>query len=386
MITKNNKVITFTSIIAAVLVMGGAILSASNIKLNVNNLLRGRATEIVSGSISYTRNSPVTSGTISSGVCTATATLPNGLTYLANVNGDSNPASYFARFTSSSHNITFAFASNPSGVDHFQSITSVGFVISSYTGSANFDVYYSTTTTFSESKKVNVTYSNPTADLSSVSAKYIKIVNNSGEYAYITSLAINYKCNPSGESEATLESIAVKTAPSTTSYTEGDYFDPTGLVITATYDDSSTEDVAYSGNEANFSFSPSLSTALTTGDTSVTITYSGKSCSQSITVEESAQGLSGTYAGTYTSIEFTSSTQGVYIYGSERLYFTYSVSGTSITFTYSSGDNTNFGSYRLFAGGSSPKVNATGSITSSNTISVKTYNMFDSATSRTFTK
>lgn len=84
----------------------------------------------------------------------------------------------------------------------------------------------------------------------------------------------------------TLSSIAVKNAPTKTTYTEGENFDPAGLVITATYSDSDPEDIAYSGNESDFSFSPTLTTALTTSNTSVTITYGGKSTAQSITVNE----------------------------------------------------------------------------------------------------
>lgn len=81
-----------------------------------------------------------------------------------------------------------------------------------------------------------------------------------------------------------LSSIAKKTNATKTTYIEGETFNPAGLVITATYSDASTEDIAYTGNEAKFSFSPSTATALTTGNTSVTVTYGGQSCSQSITV------------------------------------------------------------------------------------------------------
>lgn len=44
-------------------------------------------------------------------------------------------------------------------------------------------------------------------------------------------------------SGAKLVSIAVTTAPTKTSYSEDDDFDPTGMVVTATYDDSSTKNV-----------------------------------------------------------------------------------------------------------------------------------------------
>ncbi|MBQ0153998.1 MAG: bacterial Ig-like domain-containing protein [Bacteroidales bacterium] len=85
-------------------------------------------------------------------------------------------------------------------------------------------------------------------------------------------------------SSKTLSSITVKTAPSKVTYTEGDKFDPTGLVITKTYSDGSTEDLAYAGHTSDFTFNPTTSAALTTSNTSVTITVGGKSTTQSITV------------------------------------------------------------------------------------------------------
>lgn len=94
------------------------------------------------------------------------------------------------------------------------------------------------------------------------------------------------KYTDSGESgdDVTLSSIAIKTAPTKVSYTAGEKFDPTGLVITKTMSDESTEDVAYADHASDFTFKPSLSTALTTGDTSVTITYGGKTTTCDITV------------------------------------------------------------------------------------------------------
>ena len=82
----------------------------------------------------------------------------------------------------------------------------------------------------------------------------------------------------------TLSTIAVKTAPTKTTYTAGEYFNPAGLVITRTYSDSSTSDYTYANHTSEFSFNPSTSTALKTTDVSVTITYGGKDCSQAITV------------------------------------------------------------------------------------------------------
>lgn len=83
-----------------------------------------------------------------------------------------------------------------------------------------------------------------------------------------------------------LSSITVKTPPTKVVYTEGENFDPTGLVITADYGTDGTDNVAYAGNESKFTFSPALTEALATTNTVVTITYGGKTTKQTITVNE----------------------------------------------------------------------------------------------------
>ena len=95
----------------------------------------------------------------------------------------------------------------------------------------------------------------------------------------------------------TLSTIAVSTAPNKVSYTVDEYFDPTGLVITRNYSDSTSDTYTYSGHTSEFTFSPSLSTPLETTHTSVTISYGGKNCSQAITVTTSGGGGS---SGDYT--------------------------------------------------------------------------------------
>lgn len=82
----------------------------------------------------------------------------------------------------------------------------------------------------------------------------------------------------------TLAKIEVTTSPTTVNYTEGDALDLTGLVVMATFDDGSTEDVT-----SQCTFSPSDGTILATTDTSVNISYAykGVTCStaQIIVVE-----------------------------------------------------------------------------------------------------
>lgn len=82
-----------------------------------------------------------------------------------------------------------------------------------------------------------------------------------------------------------VDSIAVKTAPTKTTYNVGETFDPTGLVITKTYESRSV-DVAYSETTASeFSFNPSLDTPIAEGLTEVTVTVGGKNASIAVTVD-----------------------------------------------------------------------------------------------------
>jgi len=80
-----------------------------------------------------------------------------------------------------------------------------------------------------------------------------------------------------------LSSIAITAAPTKTAYSEGDTFDATGMVVTATYADETTADVT-----ADCTFNPSTNLALT--DTEVTVSYTEngvtKTATQPITVAE----------------------------------------------------------------------------------------------------
>lgn len=73
-----------------------------------------------------------------------------------------------------------------------------------------------------------------------------------------------------------LTKIEITTPPSKTEYQVGETFDKTGMVVTATYSDESTEAVE------DYSFEPSG--ALAVENTKVTITYQGKTAEQTITV------------------------------------------------------------------------------------------------------
>lgn len=78
------------------------------------------------------------------------------------------------------------------------------------------------------------------------------------------------------KSERLLESIEITTPPTKVTYEEGEYFDPTGMVITAYYDDDSSEVVT--------DYTLGKTTALTASDTFVNVIYNKKTAKQSITV------------------------------------------------------------------------------------------------------
>ena len=89
----------------------------------------------------------------------------------------------------------------------------------------------------------------------------------------------------------TLSSIAITTAPAKTTYTAGESFNKTGMVVTATYSNGSTATVT------DYTVSPSA--ALTTSNTSVTISYTEgdvtRTATQAITVNPAAPTGGGIY-------------------------------------------------------------------------------------------
>ncbi|MBR4096483.1 MAG: bacterial Ig-like domain-containing protein, partial [Oscillospiraceae bacterium] len=83
-------------------------------------------------------------------------------------------------------------------------------------------------------------------------------------------------------SDDTINSIAVKTKPSKTNYIATENFDPTGLVLTVTYNSGNTADVAYTNeNKGEFAFDK---TTLAKENTAVTVTYGEKTATVPVTV------------------------------------------------------------------------------------------------------
>lgn len=80
----------------------------------------------------------------------------------------------------------------------------------------------------------------------------------------------------------TLDKIEIVTPPTKVTYTEGEPFDKTGMVVKATYSDGSSKELG----ENEYTVAPA--TALTAADTLVTISYGGKTATQQITVNKAS--------------------------------------------------------------------------------------------------
>lgn len=171
---------------------------------------------------------------------------------------------------------------------------------SSYTAGETFDpTGLVITRTYSDSSTDQYNYDDHTSEFtfSPSTSTALTTSNTSVTITYggkSTTLAITVNA------AKTLSSISVSTAPTKTTYTAGEYFDPTGLVIRRNYSDSTYDTYTYANHTSEFSFSPSTSTALTTSNTSVTITYGGKSCTQAITVAAAVKTLSSISISGYT--------------------------------------------------------------------------------------
>ena len=77
-----------------------------------------------------------------------------------------------------------------------------------------------------------------------------------------------------------LQSFIIITPPKKTVYKSGDTFDPTGLIIRASYSDSTSVDIDYNTHKSDFSFNPTIINA--SGD--IMVTYSGLSANIRVTI------------------------------------------------------------------------------------------------------
>lgn len=90
----------------------------------------------------------------------------------------------------------------------------------------------------------------------------------------------NYLVDYKAPVEKVLKSIAISGEATKTTYTEGETFDPAGLVVTATYEDESTEVVT---SRVKWTFNPET-LILGTTEVNVTATYGEKTASKTVVV------------------------------------------------------------------------------------------------------
>jgi len=93
---------------------------------------------------------------------------------------------------------------------------------------------------------------------------------------FILSMCRQHTNENENKEQKTLKNISVTQPPTKTVYTEGEVFSKTGMVVTAHYSDGSSAVIT------NYAFSPKG--ALSVSDTSVTISYGGKTVQVHITV------------------------------------------------------------------------------------------------------
>ena len=149
-----------------------------------------------------------------------------------------------------------------------------------------------------------------------------------------------------------LSSISVTTPPAKTSYTEGERFDSTGMVVTATYSDNSRKEVS------GYVITPNGD--LTTSNRSVTINYTEdgvtKSTTQDITVTK--QGSSGS-TSTLSNIRITTQpTKTTYTEGDR-----FDTSGMVIVANYADGTSKTITNYTVTPSGDLTPSNKTITIT-----------------------
>ena len=90
----------------------------------------------------------------------------------------------------------------------------------------------------------------------------------------------NYLVDYKAPVEKVLKSIAISGEATKTTYKEGETFDPTGLVVTATYEDESTEVVT---GRVKWTFNPEI-LAVGTNEVKATATYGEMTASKTVTV------------------------------------------------------------------------------------------------------
>lgn len=207
--------------------------------------------------------------------------------------------------------ITLSMKSNTSsGAGNFTYSVDGGSTYSTLIATANFNASSWNGTWSTSYVPINITGLNITALESDLVFKIAATANS----LYCESYSFQYE---PVVSQKTLSSIAVTAQPTNTSYYDGDSFNPAGLVVTATYSDSSTAVVTES-----CTFTPN---PLTQGTTAITVSYTESAVTKTTTIT----GITVS-ANNVASIAITTpATNSTFTLGSS-----FSSAGLAITVTY----------------------------------------------------
>ena len=336
--TKKRKILVLaTALICATGAVAGVLAATS---LSYDSLMSASA-DNTDLSVTFNSSSTVISGSFKSGSVVARSNLQQskiGVDMTVDGNSWAANNSDIARLNGTDQSITFAPASNSSGVANFKNIKGLSFTYNSMYNATSygepytyFNVYFAKNSDFSDATVIEVKGSDPLMIYSNIlNANYVKITGqNSAKYAYFTSITINYSCS---ESEGkTLESIAVKSKK--TIYAQNGLFEEP--VVEGTFSDGSKETI----EGATFTgFDLSV-----LGEQTVTVSYEGKSTSYGIEVRPTETSKKVSYVGYDASTE--EETGLSFLDGSSVLPI-YAEPAASVTFTpVASGNYVILGAY-----------------------------------------
>ena len=235
-------------------------------------------------------------------------------------------------------------------------LNSGGTVLSVGTGATNLT---GSSESYAQGPTGGITVAKPAnpADISTIKV-YLSNVGTitTSKYVRLQELTLTYT---TATATVTLSSIAVTSQPSKKDYFNGDYFDPTDMVVTASYSNGTNANVT-----SSCTYSPS---PLTTGTTSVTVSYS----EGGITKTASVTGISVTVPKTLNSISVSGTPTKTQYYSGES----FNPSGITVTAHYadsSTANVTDFCTYSpdpLTAGTTSVTVSYTEVVTKTSSVS-----------------
>ncbi len=352
-----------------------------------NTLFTLRATGGVEmGSIVFNKSNSVKSGTTN----TTTASTQTGGTVICKTfsNNAGSSSGYIGSMLSGS---TIRFFESDGTTEYtFEDLEKI--IINKDSTSFSFAVHgqYDNGTAFSFDYNANYNAKRTVNfhDYGNVANLYVETTSNNS--TLINSIEIVYNCN-----HKSLSGVEVSTEPTKMSYTEGESFDPSGMIVKAVYSNGS--------KVATSSYTYYPTGALTLDDTSITITHLGVSTTLVIEVEEAAQiDITGTYNGSYINsnsvlfnltLTFNANGSGTFV--SIRDYDDFQNSSASFTWTYQAGVLTLTKTEQTVQQGIRMYTNSGGTSTSNSTglfseniltISLYTSQYSSSSTSITFTK